>query len=163
VHTAIRAHLGSPQVARVIYGSIIGLALVLVLDAHGATAGEALGSLLVTAFAVAVAELFSEVIGAETRHRRWLERAELRHIAGEAGAVAFGIAFPAAFFVLAAAGAIELDTAFTLATWSGLGLIALYGFAAARLAGEGLPASLLHAFAVGLVGGFLIVMKALIH
>jgi hypothetical protein len=150
-------------VARVIYGSIIGLALVLVLDAHGATAREAMGSLLVTGFAVALAESFSEAIGRETRHQRWLERAELRHIASDAGAVAFGIAFPAAFFILAAAGAIETDTAYTLATWSGLGLIGCYGFAAARLAGSGLAVSLLHGFAVGLVGGFLIVMKALIH
>ena len=34
----------------------------------------------------------------------------------------------------------ELDTAFRLAKWSGLGLIGFYGFAAARLAGAPRPA-----------------------
>lgn len=160
---AIRAHLGSPQVSRVVYGSIIGLALVEALDEHPPTAGVMAGTLLVTATAVALAELFSDALGAETRRRRMIERAELHRIAVDAGAVAFGIAFPAVFFILAAAGAMEIETAFTVATWSGLGLIGLYGFAAARLAGSGLAASLLHALAVGLVGGFLIVMKALIH
>jgi hypothetical protein len=64
---SIAAHLGSGQVARVIYGSIIGLALVVVLDAHAASAGAAVGSLLATALAVAMAELYSEIIGTETR------------------------------------------------------------------------------------------------
>jgi hypothetical protein len=77
--------------------------------------------------------------------------------------VAFGIAFPAAFFILAALEAMEVETAFTLAKWTGLGLIGLYGFVAARLAGSGLPASLLQAFGVCLIGGLLIALKALVH
>ena len=50
--------------------------------------------------------------------------------------MAFGVAFPAVFFVLAALGAITIDTAFTIARWSGLGLIGFYGYVAGRLAGE---------------------------
>jgi hypothetical protein len=163
VYGAIRAHLGSPQVARVVYGSIIGLALVVALDAHPPAAGVMVSTLLATAVAVALAELFSDVLGGETRYRRRLEREELRHIGIDAAAVAFGVAFPAVFFALAAAGAMELETAFAVAKWSGLGLIACYGFAATRLAGSGLWASLLRGLAVGLIGGFLIAIKALIH
>jgi hypothetical protein len=77
--------------------------------------------------------------------------------------VAFGISFPAVFFLLSVAGAVQVETAFELAKWSGLGLIGLYGFCAARLAGAGLPAALLQATAVALVGGFLIGLKALVH
>ena len=44
--------------------------------------------------------------------------------------MAFGVAFPSVFFILAAAGAMEQDTAFTVAKWTGLGLIALYGVVA---------------------------------
>jgi hypothetical protein len=40
-------------------------------------------------------------------------------LAGEVAAVAFGIAFPAVFFVLAGLGAIEPDTAFGLASGPG--------------------------------------------
>jgi len=163
VREAIRAHLGSPQVARVVYGSIIGLALVAALEAHPPRAVAVVGSLLATAVAVALAELYSEVLGGETRQRRRLERSELRLIAVDVTAVAFGIGFPAVFFVLAAAGVMEVDTAFTVAKWSGLGLIGLYGYAAARLAGSGLAASLLNALAVGVIGGFLIAIKALLH
>jgi hypothetical protein len=77
--------------------------------------------------------------------------------------VAFGIAFPACFFLLAAAGALERDTAFTVAKWSGLGLISLYGFLAGRLAGAGVGFALLQALAVGVVGGALIAFKAVVH
>jgi hypothetical protein len=87
----------------------------------------------------------------------------VRHILDDVAAVAFGISFPAVFFVLAAAGALEDDTAFTIAKWSGLGLISFYGFLAGRLAGAGLWVSLLQALAVGVIGGVLIAFKALVH
>ena len=79
------------------------------------------------------------------------------------GAVGFGIAFPAVFFVLAALDLLEIETAFTAATWTGLGLIGGYGFAAARLAGNGIPRSIAQGLAVGVIGGVLIALKALIH
>jgi hypothetical protein len=44
-----------------------------------------------------------------------------------------------------------------------LGLLGLYGFFAARLAGAGLPAALAQASAVALIGAFLIALKALVH
>jgi hypothetical protein len=163
VREAIRAHLGSPQVARVVYGSIIGLALVVALEAHPPGAGFMVGSLLATALAVALAELYSDVLGGETQARRRLERAELRDIAVDASAVAFGIGFPAVFFVLDAAGALEEDTAFTLAKWTGLGLIGAYGYAASRMAGQGHVGSFVRSLAVLLIGAFLIAIKAILH
>ena len=75
----------------------------------------------------------------------------------------FGIVFPDVFFGLAATGVIDLDTAFELAKWSGLGLIAFYGFCAARLAGESLAGAFVRGAAVGAIGGFLILLKALVH
>jgi hypothetical protein len=163
VHRAIEAHLGSRQVARVIYGAIIGMALVVSLEAHPPRPGVVAGTLLVTAAAVGLAEIYSEVVGAETRGRRRVEREQVRHILDDVAAVAFGIAFPAVFFVLAAAGVLEPDAAFPIAKWSGLGLISFYGFVAGRLAGAGLGVSLLQALAVGVIGGVLIAFKALIH
>jgi hypothetical protein len=163
VHPAIEAHLGSRQVSRVIYGSIIGLALVVALQAHPPEAGIVAVSLLATAVAVGLAELYSDIVGTETRMRRRVQRAELAHMRDDVGAVAFGIAFPAVFFLLAAAGTLELETAFTLAKWSGVGLISAYGFIAARLAGAALGASLVQALGVGVIAAVLIVVKALVH
>jgi VIT1/CCC1 family predicted Fe2+/Mn2+ transporter len=122
-----------------------------------------IGSLLGTAVAVGLAELYSEIVGTEARTRRRLRGGELRHMASDVAAVSFGIAFPVVFFILAAADAIEEDTAFTIAKWSGVGLLAFYGFAAARLAGERLAASALRGLAAGLIGAFLIGFKALLH
>jgi hypothetical protein len=163
VREALRAHLGSPQVARVVYGSIIGLALVAALEAHPPGVGFMVGVLLATALAVSLAELFSEILGGEIRARRRLEREELRHMAVDAAAVAFGVAFPAVFFALAAVEVLDEDTAFTIAKWTGLGLIGAYGFAASRLAGQSNAGALLRGGAIALVGAFLIAVKALLH
>jgi hypothetical protein len=59
----------------------------------------------------------------------------------------------------------RLDTAFTIAKWSGLGLIGFYGFWAARLAGAPVPRALAQGAVVAAVGGIVIVFvfKALLH
>jgi hypothetical protein len=163
MHRAIEAHLGTQQVARVIYGSIIGMALVVSLEAHPPRPGVVAGTLLATAVAVGLAEFYSDVVGSQTRTRRRVGREQAGHILEDVAAVAFGIAFPAVFFLLAAAGVLEPDTAFTAAKWSGLGLITFYGFIAGRLAGAGLWISLLQALAVAVIGGVLIAFKALVH
>jgi hypothetical protein len=163
VHPALEAHLGSRQVARVIYGSIIGLALVVVLEAHPPPVGAMIASLCATAVAVGLAELYSEIVGTETRTRHRIARRELTPIIEDAGAVTLGVAFPVVFFILSAAGAMEIDTAFRIAKWTGLALIGTYGFAAARLAGAGLPGALIQGLAVAAIGAVMIAVKALVH
>jgi hypothetical protein len=157
------AHLGSPQVSRVVYGSIIGLALVVALEAHPPPPGAVIATLIGTAVAVALAELYSELVGFETTRRRKADSGELRHLAVDVAAVGFGISFPAVFFLLAALESLEDETAFELAKWTGLGLIGIYGFAGARLSGASMAVALLQATAVALIGAVLIVLKALVH
>jgi VIT1/CCC1 family predicted Fe2+/Mn2+ transporter len=159
----IESHLASNQVARVVYGAIIGLALVVALEAHPPPAGAVVASLLGTGLAVALAEVYSETLGAEVRTHARVEGESMRAIWTDTLAVVFGVAFPAVFFVLAAAGAMDVDTAFDAAKWTGLGLIALYGFIAARLSGASLANALVKSVAVALIGAFLIALKALVH
>jgi hypothetical protein len=163
VRRAIAAHLGSHDVSRVIYGAIIGLALVVALEAHPPTTAQAIAAIAGTAVAVGLAEVYSEVIGIEARTRRHVPLRQVRAIGVNAGAVIFGAGFPVAFFVLAAAGVFDIGLAFTLSKWTGLGLIGAYGYVAARLAGEGVRGALVHAAAVGAIGGALIALKALLH
>jgi hypothetical protein len=160
---AFMRHLGTGQVARVIYGAIIGMALIVALQTHPPSANEMTVALLSTAVAVGLAEGYSDLVGFETRMRRRVTPDELREILDDVLAVMFGIVFPDVFFGLAAVGAIQLDTAFGLAKWSGLGLIAFYGFCAARLAGERLAGAFLRGAAVGAIGGLLILLKSLVH
>jgi VIT1/CCC1 family predicted Fe2+/Mn2+ transporter len=159
----IEAHLGSRQVSRVVYGAIIGLAVIVPMEDHPPSSGVVAGTLLATAVAVGLAELYSDVVGTETRMRRPVRGAEVREAMDNVVAVAFGIAFPVAFFLLAAAEVIDQDTAFTIAKWSGIGLLGFYGFWGARLAGKSPSTSALRALAVGLVGAFLVALKALVH
>ena len=159
----IEEHLESEHVSRVTYGAIIGMALVVTLEHHPTRPGVMAGTLVATALAVALAELFSEVVGVHARTHHVVELHHLRHAAGDVLAVGFGVVFPVVFFVAAAFGAIDVDTAFQLAKWSGLGLIAFYGFCAARLSGAGWVSALLQASAVALIGGLLILFKALVH
>lgn len=163
VRRAVAAHLRSRDVSRVIYGAIIGLALVVALEAHPPTAAETIAAIAGTAAAVGLAEVYSEVIGTEARTRRRVPMSHVRGIAFDAGAVVFGAGFPIVFFILAAAGVLEVGVAFTLSKWTGLGLIGAYGYLAGRLAGAGVRAALLHAAVVGAIGGALIALKALVH
>jgi VIT1/CCC1 family predicted Fe2+/Mn2+ transporter len=150
-------------VSRVVYGAIVGLALVAALEAHPPEPAAVAALLASTAVAVALAELYSEMLGAQVRLRRSVDDEHRERILADVLAVAAGAGFPAVFFLLAAAGAIEPDTAFTIAKWSGLGLIAFYGFCAGRLAGRDVRTSLLHALAVGAIGVLIIGLKALVH
>jgi hypothetical protein len=159
----VEDHLGSTQVARVIYGAIIGLALVVALEHHPPPPGAVIATLLGTAVAVGLAELYSEIVGTELRIRHRIDRPRLREIGLDVAAVAFGISFPVVFFLLATAGALEVETAFTLAKWTGLGLIGFYGYCAARLAGVSVLGALGQAAAVALIGGALIALKAIVH
>jgi hypothetical protein len=159
----LAAHLRSGQVSRVVYGSIIGLALVLTLEAHPTTTGVVIGTLLATAVAVALAELYSEVLGARARRSMGGHHEPTRVIVLDCVAVAFGISFPATFFLVAATGLVEQETAFVLAKWTGLGLIGGYGYVAARLTGTGPGGALVRAAGVAVIAGVLIAFKALLH
>src|SRR4051812_4577023 len=150
---AVATHLESHDVTRVIYGSVIGLALVVALEAHPPTAGQTVAAIAGTAVAVGLAEIYSELIGGEARTRRPVRLAHVRTVALDAVAVMFGAGFPAIFFILATAGVFDVGLAFTLSKWTGLGLICAYGFVAGRLSGSGVGRAVLHGAAVGFIGG----------
>jgi hypothetical protein len=123
VRATLEAQLGSRQVGRVVYGSILGLTLVVALEDHPPSAPVMAAWLLLSAVTVALAEVYSDVVGIETSRRHRVDRRQLAHMVEEAGAVAFGVGLPAVYFLVATAGSVQLGTAFGLAKWSGLGLI----------------------------------------
>jgi hypothetical protein len=159
----VEEHLGSRDVARVIYGAIVGLALILALGKHPPSAAATAALVAGTALAVGLAELYSEVISKEASTRRPVSLADVRHMLDEAAAVILGAGFPTIFFILSAAGLIELDTAFTLSKWTGLGLICGYAFFAARLAGSSVGRAILHMAILGAIALALIGLKSVLH
>ena len=163
MRASLEARLSSRKVSRVVYGAIVGLTLIVALGDHPPTAGVMTAWLLMSAVTVALAELYSEVVGAETSERHRVTRRQLSHMLESAGAVALGVGFPAVFFLLALVHVIELDTAFATAKWGGLGLIGFYGYWAARFAGAPAPRAVVQAAMVAAAGGIVIVFKALVH
>jgi hypothetical protein len=163
VRRSVEAHLGSRAVARVLYGAIIGLALVEALEVHPPPPGAAAATLAGSAVAVGLAEAYSELVAADARTRRPAGRRRIRRVLRETTAVVFGAGFPAVFFLVAAAGRITAAAAFALAKWTGLALIFGYGFLGARLSGSSVVTALAKAAAVGAIGGILIALKALVH
>src|SRR5829696_4824820 len=163
MRASLEQHLGSRQVGRVVYGSIIGMALVVYIESHPPKPLVMAVWLLGTALAVGLAEVYSEVVGAETSTRRPVSRGDLAHMLDDAAAVGFGVAFPAVFFLLSVLGLYEVGTAFSVAKWSGLGLIGFYGYWAARFAGAPAHRALVKGALVALIGGGLILLKSLVH
>jgi hypothetical protein len=163
VRASLEQHLGSAQVSKVVYGSIIGLAFVVAIERHPPGPGVMVVWLLGTAVAVGAAEVFSEVVGAETSTRQPVTRRQLRHMLEHAAAVGFGVAFPAVFFALSALGLADIGTAFTIAKWTGLGLIGFYGYWAARFSGASTQRALFKASLMALIGAALIALKAFVH
>ena len=163
MRATLEAHLSSRQVSRIVYGAIVGLTLIVAVRRHPPTAGVMAAWLLVSAVTVALAEIYSDVVGAETRERHRVTRSQVSHMLAGAGAVALGIGFPAVFFLLAALGVMEVERAFTIAKWTGLGLIGFYGFWAARFAGAPTHRALFKALLVALIGAGLIALKAFVH
>lgn len=159
----VMSHLGSRDVARVLYGATVGLALVVALQGHPPGAGTMAGLILGTALAIGLAELYAEAVSAEARTRAPVRRVQMLEIAKEASAVVFGAGFPAVFFLVAATGLISVHGAFTLSKWGGLTLICGYGFLAGRLAGSPVRRALWHAALIGAIGALLIAGKSLLH
>lgn len=163
VRATLESHLGSRQVARVVYGAIIGLTLIVAVEDHPPSAAVMAAWLVLTGVTVALAEVYSEVIGVETSERHRVTRHQLAHLLGQGWAVLLGVGFPAVFFLLAVVGVLELHTAFASARWSGLGLIGFYGYWAARFAGAPVPRALAQAAAVATIGALVIAFKVLLH
>src|SRR4051794_41919649 len=69
MRTSLEQHLGSRQVGRVVYGSIIGMALVVTLDSHPPTASVMTVWLVGTAVAGGLAEVYSGGGGGGTSMR----------------------------------------------------------------------------------------------
>jgi hypothetical protein len=159
----IDARLGARDVAEVLYGTIVGLALVIALQEHPEPPGTVAALIAGTAVAVALAKLYTDALSAAARAHEPLGRGPRREIGGRALAVLVGAGFPAVYFAAAAAGLISEHLAFQLSKWSGAILVSAYGYLAARLAGYAIARSILGAVAVGAIGAALILFKAALH
>jgi drug/metabolite transporter (DMT)-like permease len=151
------------RAARAVYGTIIALAVIVVLDDGQTEADEVIVAVLGATIAASMAETYADYLAAVIRQRRHLSRDELRQAATDSALGTLAALATLAPFVAVELGWIETQTAFDVAPWIGLALIGGYSMFANRIAG--LPtrrAALITAtmIAIGLV---LIAIKSLAH
>jgi hypothetical protein len=158
----LRHHVTQGHAGNVVYGAIVVLALVLVLDHEHAAASTAIVSIAGAVFVVAIAEAYSEALQEMIELRRPLTTSDRRQIVGGITVHAVGALAPIFFFVLARAGWMELETAYTVAKWFGVAVLGLYAFGAYRAAGLSLTRSLVAGAILTGVGLLLVALKALV-
>lgn len=162
VWTWLRHHVTQGHAGNVVYGSIVVLALVLVLDHQHASAQTAIVSIVGAAFVVAVAEAYAEALQEMIETRRALSGRERADIIGGIAVHGLAALAPIVFFVFADLGWMELETAYTVAKWVGVSVLGLYAFGAYRAAGLTVRRSLVAGAFLTTVGLLLVALKALV-
>ncbi len=151
------------RAARAVYGSIIALAVILVLEDGGAEADEVIVAAAGSVIAAMLAEGYAEYIAAVIRQRRHPNRTEVVEQTSDIAAGTLAALVPLIPFVAVELGVIELGSAYDIGPWLGLGVIGFYTLLANRLAGlSTLQTALVTAGALGM-GAALIAIKAFVH
>jgi hypothetical protein len=151
------------RAARAVYGSIVALAVILVLEEASSEADEVIAAVIGSVIAATLAEQYAEYIGHVIRERRHLTGAEISQQVKDAAAgtvAAMAALFP---FLLVEVDVIELPTAYDIAPWLGLGVIGGYSLLANREAGISRARNIVVTGLALAVGASLIAIKAITH
>jgi len=152
--------LDGHRVAKVIYGTIIVLVVIVTLEDHPPTPRVAIASVLGASVAVALAEFYSELMGKRIHERRMLSRMEIREIVSDVSAVFIGALLPLPILILAGLDLLSVDSALRLDKWLLIGLLIFYGYAAASLGGSGRLWATFMALLAGSIGAVVVLIKA---
>ncbi|HFQ94788.1 MAG TPA: hypothetical protein ENK32_12300 [Anaerolineae bacterium] len=147
------------RVAKIIYGTIMVLVVILAMEEHPPSAAGSLALILMTGLGVALAESYSDYIGISIKEKRSLSLGGQRQIVHNVSGVLIGALLPAPFFILAWVGIMELEAAFRWARWALLGVLLFYGYVAARLSGRSHAFSIFFAVVASSIGVIVVLFK----
>lgn len=156
----VRTEVRGRVAAKRIYGAVVVLALLMVLEDRSP---GPLRSLLLIGGSLAVVmalEAYADALGSEMEHCRRLTVAEHRERLGQLTVVLAAAEWPVALLGLAALRLVSEETAFHVAEFVTATLLFAYGWSARRLSGGGRGSALATALAVGLGGLALAALKA---
>ena len=148
------------RAGKAVYGIIIALAIVITLETHPPRPLEAEIAILLGAFAVAMAEFYSDFLQARIDIRGRVPRAEMIDIARHVGTVLVAALLPIPVFLLVSLGVLSIEGAFTIVKWMLVGLLFAYGYVAAIIGGAGITWSIILGAMVGSIGVFVVLAKA---
>lgn len=159
---ADRSH-SARVIAQRLYGAIIVLAVLITGDDHSTRPLEAAIILGVTVAVLLGMEGYADVIARELKLHRSLTNTERVAAVQELLAVTVAAEAPLLFLVLAAAGVVSTELAFTLAKAATLGLLFHYGYVARRLAGVPPGRATAAGLAIAGIGAALAIGKGYVH
>ena len=158
-----KVRLNREQIAKVIYGSILILVVVLALEEEHFVGVKNSVLVLFTAFAIMLAELYSDVISSMIENKRNLSLEEWQQVVLNSGAVMVAAFLPALCFLLGGLAVIPHETSFQLAKWSAVLLLGLYGYLSTSLAGRSQAWRLTGAASAILIGLIIVSVKFLLE
>lgn len=154
------SRLDGHRSAKIIYGTIIVLVVIVTFEGHPPTPKVAIGSVLGASIAVALAEFYSELIGKRIHEKRNLTRDDIHDIATSVSAVLIGALLPLPILLLALFGVLSIESALELDQWLLIGLLIVYGYGAAVLSGAGRLWATMFALMAGAIGIIVVLIKA---
>jgi hypothetical protein len=155
----ITEHINGHRVAKTIYGTIIILVVIVVMEDHPPSIGATFATIVFTGLGVALAEWYSDFIGKTIEEHHILNTKERRRIVKDVSAVMTGAWLPMPFVILAWMNVIDLDLALDLAKWTMVGVLLFYGYIASRLSGHNHMRSFFFAVGASLIGIFIVMFK----
>jgi hypothetical protein len=151
------------RAARAVYGSIIALAVIVVLDDGHSEADEVIIAVIGATVGAMLAETYADYIADVIRRGRHLHLREARQAFTDSVLGMLAAWLTLLPFVAVEVGVIETSTAFSLATWFGLGVIGLYTLVANHRAGIPFGTSLWVTGLMLALGLALIAVKSTTH
>ena len=146
--------------SRAIYGTIIITALLVPLEDHGATADEVVGAIVGSAFVLFLAHAYATGLGRGVATRHVPRLRDFGAILLDNLPLLLTAVVPTLVFLLAAAGAISLHTAFRAAI--GYGLVSLFalGFNFGRMTHHRRSDGLVRGISAAGLGGAIVLLEA---
>jgi hypothetical protein len=151
------------RAARAVYGTIIALAVIAVLDDGQTEADQVIVAVLAATIAASLAETYADYLAEVIRRRRHMSFAEIRLAAADSALGTVAALLTVVPFILVELGWIETQTAFDLAPWIGIALIGGYSLFANRVAGLPTRRSLLITASLLVIALVLIAVKSATH
>lgn len=147
------------EVSKTIYGTIIILVVIVTMEDHPLTPAGTAATVVLTGLGVALAELFSDILGKSIEERHSLSQEERREVAKDISAVMIGAWLPLPYIVLAWLGFISIELAIDLSKWTLIGVLIFYGYVASRLSGNAPLRSFIFAIFASTIGALIVLFK----
>ena len=155
--------LSRSSASKTIYGFVVVLAVLTVMQDHPPVAWRAALTLFGTTLAIALAEAYAEIVAGIIAEQRHPTRAELREVWSSVSPVLIGAQMPAVVLLLSALGFYPIEQAITLAEVVVFVLLFSYGWRVAVILHE----NWIHRALAGLLfvgaGALVVGIKALFH